>query len=44
MNRPSSEWHEPFGSDGRYTPAKPIIDAIHPAEWLLDPTAARVQA
>ncbi|WNM67229.1 ThyX-like thymidylate synthase [Gordonia phage Erutan] len=37
-NRPSTEWHEPFnGLVGE--PLK--IEPIHPAEWLMDPAAAR---
>ena len=50
-NRPSTEWHKPV--DGNHTaPLRgvgnrvfitegPSIPAIHPAEWLLDPKAAR---
>ncbi|WNO26303.1 ThyX-like thymidylate synthase [Gordonia phage Fulcrum] len=51
INRPSTEWHKPV--DGNHTaplPGEgnrvfitegPSIPAIHPAEWLLDPKAAR---
>jgi flavin-dependent thymidylate synthase len=42
IGRPSSEWHKPFidvpsVADG----GRPSIPAIHPEEWLADPTAAR---
>ncbi|UJQ86405.1 ThyX-like thymidylate synthase [Gordonia phage Wojtek] len=38
VNRPSTKWHKPFnGLVGE--PLK--IEPIHPAEWLMDPAAAR---
>jgi flavin-dependent thymidylate synthase len=44
IGRPSSDWHLPFsmdtGPEGEMR-ARIDIDAIHPSEWLNDPTAAR---
>jgi flavin-dependent thymidylate synthase len=42
IGRPSSEWHEGLQEviDGEET-GRFDIEAIHPAEWLADPTAAR---
>lgn len=47
IGRPSSEWDEPFretsdGENFQTAPGMPVfIGAISPAEWLLDPKAAR---
>ncbi|WPH58027.1 ThyX-like thymidylate synthase [Gordonia phage LuckyLeo] len=38
VNRPSTEWQQPFNG----LVGQPLrIEPIHPAEWLLDPKAAR---
>ncbi|UJQ86149.1 ThyX-like thymidylate synthase [Gordonia phage Zany] len=47
INRPSTEWHEPYapatyhGEVEKVDLGIPTIPPIHPAEWLLDPKAAR---
>jgi flavin-dependent thymidylate synthase len=47
IGRPSSEWHEGYAKDlqfdvtGKAVGAGVVIEPIHPAEWLADPTAAR---
>jgi hypothetical protein len=38
--RPSSEWDQPWGLDGRVSPPRNVIDPIRAEEWLLDPQAA----
>lgn len=40
IGRPAEEWGEPWGTDGRVIPVKPVIEGIRTEEWLLDPQAA----
>lgn len=41
IQRPSSEWHQPY-YDEDHAIGDPDIKAIHPAEWAADPWAARL--